>query len=355
MIATLASVGTHVWLSVLIKAFAYAATLVASGSVLALVGLRELTVDGQSSLRSLAAIAALAAALLSVLRVPVRASFLVGGSLDGAVDPMMLGMVADSPLGASVVVRLVGLALILTILLPVPGAKWVALAGATITCASFALRGHALGDPRLLLGTLVTVHILGLAFWIGGFAPLARAARCENAKKAGAVAHEFGTRALWVVGALVAAGAATLILLDAATPAALASPYGQAFVVKLALFAGALGFAALNKMWLTPDLLSAMPGAARRLRRSIGLEGAVIATILLTTAALTTATSPPAERVHTAPEKSSTVQVGIPGNPDRQHKGRRHAADAGHRRTELPLALDRPGGGRETHETGEAK
>ena len=312
MISALASADAHIWLSILVKTMAYATTLVAAGSVLGLLGLRELTEDGRSSLRRTAVIAALAAAALSVLRVPVRASFLMGGSFDGAIDPMMLGIVAQSPLGASVIVRLAGLALIFAILVPMRAARWVALAGAIVTCASFALRGHALGDPRLLLGVLVTVHILGIAFWLGAFAPLSRAARRETPATAGALAHEFGMKALWIVATLVAAGAVILILLGAATPDALATPYGEAFLVKLVLFAGVLGLAAMNKVRLTSDLKTAAPGAARRLLASIRMESALIAAILATTAALTTVTSPPSDHTRLAPQDGvSLMRTGL--------------------------------------------
>jgi putative copper resistance protein D len=309
MIDALASADTTVWLSVLVKTLAYAATLAAAGSVMVSATLGELSEDGHGSLRRMAVIGALTAAILSVLRVPVRASFLMGGSLDGAVDPMMLGIVAESPLGASVIVRLIGLALILAIALPICGARWIALIGAFVACASFALRGHALGDPRMLLGALVTVHLAGLAFWLGAFAPLSRATRRETPAKAGALAHEFGTKALWVVAALVAAGGITLELLGAATPQAVSSPYGQAFLIKLVLFAGVLGLAALNKVRLTPDLQSAVPGATERLRRSIFVESALVLAILATTAALTTVTSPPSEQTGSASQQTKAVQA----------------------------------------------
>ncbi|SDD86986.1 CopD family protein [Ruegeria marina] len=308
MIAALASADAVTWISILVKTLAYTATLVAAGSVMVMIWLRELTEDARGALRRIAVIGALAAAVLSVLRLPVRASFLMGGSIDGAFDPMMLGIVVDSPLGTSVAVRLIGLALILTILLPVRGARWIALAGALMTCTSFALRGHALGDPRLLLGALVTVHLAGLAFWLGAFAPLSRATRRESPAKAGALAYEFGTKAFWVVAALVAAGAVTLVLLVSATLEALSAPYGQAFLIKLALFVGVLGLAALNKVRLTPDLQAAVPGAAQRLRRSIAVESALVLAILATTAALTTVTSPPSEQTKSASPKPTSVQ-----------------------------------------------
>ncbi|MFC3613005.1 CopD family protein [Lutimaribacter marinistellae] len=311
MIAALASADAVIWIAILVKTLAYAATLIAAGSVLVLLWLRELTADARAALRRAAVLGAIAAALLSALRLPVRASFLMGGALDGAVDPMMLGIVAESPLGASLIVRLVGLALILSVLLPWRTARWLAAAGAILACASFAMRGHALGDPRLLLGALVTVHIAGLAFWIGSFAPLSRAARRETPEKAGALAHEFGTKALWVVALLVAAGILTLVLLGAATPDALFSPYGQAFLLKLALFAGVLALAALNKLRLTPDLFKAMPGAAQRMRRSIAVESVLVAAILATTAALTTLTSPPSEQAMGALPQMKAVQTAV--------------------------------------------
>lgn len=293
MLAALTSADAVTWLSICVKTLAYAATLSAIGSVLVLVALRELSEHGRAALRLTAVASVLAAALFSALRLPVRASFLMGGSWDGATDPMILGMVADSPLGTSVALRLVGLALMLAVFWRARAGLVLAVMGACIASASFALRGHALGEPQIILGPLITLHILCLAFWVGGFAPLARAARLDPPERAGALAHEFGRHALWAVGLVVLAGGITLALLGAATPSALSSPYGQMFAVKLVLFAGVLALAAVNKLTLTPALLAGTPGAGARLRRSIGVEAALVAGILVTTAALTTLSAPP--------------------------------------------------------------
>ncbi|MEL6747690.1 MAG: CopD family protein [Pseudomonadota bacterium] len=293
MLTALSSADAVTWLSIAVKALAYAATLSAVGSVLVLVALRELSDTGRAALRRSAALWALAAAVFSVLRLPVRASFLMGGTWDGATDPMILEMVADSPLGASMQLRLVGLALILLVLWRGKAGLVLALLGALLASASFALRGHTLSEPRLILGALITVHILCLAFWVGAFAPLARAARTGPPAHAGALAHEFGTRALWSVGLVVLAGAATLTLFGAAEPSALSSPYAQMFAIKLILFAGVLVLAGVNKLALTPALLASTPAAGTRLRRSIRIEAGLVASILVTTAALTTLTAPP--------------------------------------------------------------
>lgn len=293
MLAALTSADAVTWLSIGVKALAYAATLSAIGSVLVLLVMRELSEGGRAALRLTAVLSALAAAVFTTLRLPVRASFLMGGTLDGATDPMILGMVADSPLGTSAALRLLGLALILAVLWRARAGLVLALMGAGMASASFALRGHALSEPQLVLGALITLHILGLAFWVGAFAPLARAARLDAPAKAGALAHEFGRRALWAVGLLVLAGVITLGLLGAATPTALSSPYGQMFAVKLVLFLGVLALAAVNKLTLTPALLAAAPKSGARLRRSIRVEAGLVAGILVTTAALTTLSAPP--------------------------------------------------------------
>lgn len=293
MLAALSSADPITWIEILVKALAYAATMLAAGGVLVAFALASLSEDGRTALRRLTGVAALVAALFSAMRLPVRASFLMGGGWDGALDPAILALVADSPLGTSVAVRLVGLALILFVMMPARLGRWLALAGVLLVAVSFALRGHALSEPRLVLGGLITLHILGLSFWVGGLAPLARAGRQDTPTRAGALAQEFGTRALWIVGALIAAGVGMLALLDALTPKALSTLYGQMILVKLAVFAGLFGLAALNKLSLTPALMAARSGAGGRLRRSILAEAFLIGAILVTTATLTTLATPP--------------------------------------------------------------
>jgi putative copper resistance protein D len=312
MLAALASADAVTWLSIVVKALAYAATLSAVGAVLLIASLRELSEIGRASLRRTAALSAIAAAVFTALRLPVRASFLMGGSWDGALDSMILGMVAESPLGSSAALRLAGLALILCVIWRGRVGLRLALLGTVLASASFALRGHALGEPQMILGALITLHILCLAFWVGAFAPLVRSARSDTPAHTGALANEFGRHALWVVGLLVLAGGIALAFLGAATPSALSSPYGQMFAIKLVLFAGVLALAAVNKLSLTPALLASTPGARARLCRSIGVEAALVAGILVTTAALTTVSSPPSNgrseqaSLSTAEQKSAT-------------------------------------------------
>ena len=124
------------------------------------------------------------------------AIFLSGGSWSGALDPLLTRMVAQSPVGVSLTILIVGLALLSVFFIGRTTAKSAAVLGAVIICASFAFRGHVLAEPRLVLGALLTVHLLGLAFWIGAFAPLFRLARHGGAARAGTAADAFGRKAV---------------------------------------------------------------------------------------------------------------------------------------------------------------
>lgn len=294
MLNALASADVVTWLSIILKALVYATAFLAMGSVLNLLTLRSLPASEVPKLRQMSFVYAIGAALFSVLRVPLRASFLMGGTWQGATEPMMLTMVWESPLGSSIVLRLAGLALICMILVPARFGRPLAALGVIVVAASFVFRGHALEEPRLLLATLITLHVLGLAFWIGALAPLYRLSGANTDSVAGQVSHDFGRLAIWVVGGLSLAGGVTLWVLTASVLNALFTPYGQFFAIKIGVFLVIIAFAAWNKLRLTPALLRHEPGAGALLRRSIRMETALVALILLTTAILTTVSAPEA-------------------------------------------------------------
>ena len=145
------------------KALVYLASLIAAGSALSLAGFSTLDVDTMRMVRRLGLAGAFVAGLASVALVPMGAVYLAGGSWAGAFDPALASMVAESPIGESIVVRIAGLALIAALFVSRRTPGLVCVAGAGIVCASFALRGHVMAEPRVLLGVLVTAHLLGLA------------------------------------------------------------------------------------------------------------------------------------------------------------------------------------------------
>ena len=290
LLDVLGSTDELTFVSIFVKTLVYGTTLVAAGSALVIVSLDSIDTVTKRRLRWLAVGSAVLAALFSVSRILVRAAFLEGGTWAGAIDPVLVQLVIDSPLGTSVALRLAGLLLLLALVFSGRMPEWIAAAGAVVVCASFAFRGHALEDPRVLLGLLVSVHLLGLSFWIGALWPLHQLS--VRSARVGVVASEFGVKAVWVVGLLAVAGVVAFIILTDGTLAALGTAYGQFFGVKLLVFTFVLAFAAWNKFRLTPMLLAGDEQAGKGLRRSIRIESFLITAVLFVTAALTTLSSP---------------------------------------------------------------
>ena len=278
-------------LAIVAKATEYAAALLAMGGVLFTVSFRALASPEVLRLaRRMAAVAALIGLVLLAARFGVRAARISGMGWDGATDQMMLGFVWESPLGGASIWRGLGEAAILAVLLPGPG-LWIALGGMLAVGISYTQVGHTLGDPRGALATLLVLHLLAAAFWIGALAPLRRAA---TAPGGAALLHRFGTVAVGIVAGLVLAGTGLAWFLSGALSVLLGTAYGWALLAKVCFVAVLLGLAALNKLQLVPALAAGAAGAAVSLRRSIALEGVLIGLILIVTAAITTLTTPPA-------------------------------------------------------------
>jgi len=281
----LAEIDPLTWARIAVRAAAYAASLMAAGSALALVTLRWDPATARAT-RRLGGVAALVGLALAGGVVFGEALFLVGGDAAAAMDPFLLGVVMESPIGAQQTLRAGGLALVAALWLG-PAGRWPAAVGASAVAASFALAGHTVREPRLALAALVTLHAAGAAWWIGGFAPLRRAARRAPPGEAARAADAFGRAALGVVAALAAAGIGLLVLIAGSPLAALETGWGRLLALKLLAVAGLLGLAALNKLRLTPALAAGRSGAAGALRGSIAAEAALALAVLVLTAAMT--------------------------------------------------------------------
>ena len=286
----LAAIDGLALLAVAAKAAGYAAALLAMGGALFAAVFRHAADAGVLRLaHRVAAGAALVGLAVLAARFGIRAARISGMGWEAATDPTMLGFVWHSPLGAAAIWRGLGEMAILAVLLPGAG-LWIAVGGAVAVAVSYAQVGHALGDPRAALATLLVLHLLAAAFWVGALAPLRRAGRGAGGA---ALLHRFGTIALGAVVALVLAGAALAWLLSGSLAALLGTAYGWTLLGKVAVVSALLGLAALNKLRLVPALAAGDPSAPLALRRSIAIEGMAVALILLATAALTTLTTPP--------------------------------------------------------------
>lgn len=164
---------------------------------------------------------------------------------------------------------------------------------------AFAVSGHA-AAKSILLAVLMALHVGAAAWWVGGLWLLLSAGRILAATEFASLVARFSTQALWVIGALVAAGGLTAAwLLEFSFDPA--RDYDRGLALKVGLAVALLAAAVYNKFVLTLGLahtLSAHPA----LRRSIIGEMSLIACILAATASLTTFTSP-----HHAPPAATEV------------------------------------------------
>lgn len=286
----LAPVDGAALLAVVVKAMGYGAALLAMGGVLfVFVFARRAAPDVVRVAQRLAVAAALIGLVILAARFGIRAARISGMGVDGALDPVMLGFVWDSPLGTAAVWRGTGELAILALLVPRWG-RWIALAGCCAVAVSYTQVGHSLGAPRGALAGLVGVHLLAAALWVGALMPLRRAASTPHGAD---LLHNFGTVAAYGVAVLVVAGVALAWLLSGSLSALFGTAYGAGLLLKVAGVSVLLGFAALNKLRLVPALRAGTAGAGPALKRSILAEAVAVAVILLATAALTVLTTPP--------------------------------------------------------------
>ena len=272
--------------SILAKSLAYWTTLLAAGSALNLLWLRETAPQTISLLQWFGPTCTVFAIFLNFSLIPLQASYLMG-EWSAIQDPMMLQFAWESPLGDSLLLRGLGLLLILAAIRPEKLSLGISTLGCGLVALSFAFQGHTLSEPRWLLVALITVHLLGLIFWIGGFTPLAWLAKRQD-NSTGLAARQFGKISIWNVPLLAIVGVFLLLLLSEGDWKIIWSAYGQLFALKFLGFMGLLGLAAMNKLFLTPALLRSEERAFVLLRLSLVLEMTVVAVILLLTASFTT-------------------------------------------------------------------
>jgi putative copper resistance protein D len=269
------------------KALLYGAALGGAGAVL---WAAFLAPAEDRRIRPLVAAAALIGLALVGLRLGLRGAGLTG-DWDGFTDVDMIGLLLETPVAAVAGWRAAGFGLLaLWALVPrlghAPG-----LAGAAALVWSFTVVGHVSQLPRDWAVTTL-VHLGMVALWIGALWPLRRLALAGD-PAAGPAAERFGRVAAWAVGALMVAGLALGWRLLGGLAPLVSTAYGWTLLAKLAVVAGLLGLAALNKLRLSPALAAGDPTAGRRLARSIEWEVAAVAAILTLTAVLTIATALP--------------------------------------------------------------
>lgn len=218
-----------------------------------------------------------------VLALSALASFLLqgpyaaGSGLGSIADPTLLRATLNSLAGEAMLVR-AGLALVLFAMLDsawrtarapaLPVAVGAGLVGIVLS-VTFALVGHAAAGPGSGLAIVVTtVHVAGMAVWLGGltglFAVLLRPATSPT--EVTAALPVFSRLAFGAMVALVVTGTLQSVREVESPEALFSTGYGRLLLVKLALVVVILGAAGISRVWVQQHLGAsrARPGALRR-------------------------------------------------------------------------------------------
>jgi copper resistance protein D len=268
-------------LAVILRALVYVGATGAAGGVLFSLSFPQAAWHVERSLRRQILLACWLLILLEPLRYIAFQLAVAEGDWAVAFAPGMRWMALQTAIGQASAARLIAATVLLATRLRWPG---ISLAAAVVMVASFALEGHTVSNGnRLLLAALLLIHFAAICWWLGAFYPLLALTRQAPPDVVAGTARAFGRQAAWIVGALLVAGVALLVVLCDGE-LRLDSAYQQRFAIKLALVAGLLSLAAWNKFRLTPLLDASYALGAAKLRRSIRCEMAVALVILAATA-----------------------------------------------------------------------
>lgn len=269
--------------------------------------------------RSIAA-AWIAAVVTTAAALALQAVYSTGRPLGDVLRWSVVGDVFDTRFGRAWLARLLLLAaaaplLAVTVradahrrrLLAVP----LAVIGAAVLVTP-GIAGHPGADHPAAVAVLTdTLHLAAISFWLGGLAlltVLVLRARAEDNDPTDVV-RRFSRAALVAVGVILATGLFQGWRQSRSVDAVTDTTYGRLLLIKLALFAGMVGLAALSRSWVRRRTLTPAanvgPGAAAasrpslmQLRRAVGGEALIAIVVLAVTALL----------VNTVPARSALAQ-----------------------------------------------
>jgi putative copper resistance protein D len=235
--------------------------------------------------RSLLTGTTLLGAVLSVAGMVLLASAMSGETDSAALRPHMEMMVRETDVGLALTVRIVALVIAGIAMLLHRRAPGVSLLVATLAggaaLASLAWSGHGAMDEGIWHFTADILHLLAGGAWLGAlvaFAWMSRTDALQTEDRIRLLAHavtRFESIGAVIVVVIAVSGVVNYLFI--AGPKLFLNTYGVLLFVKVALFAGMLVLAALNRFHLGPTLERSLRDgqyrvAANALRRSVMVE-----------------------------------------------------------------------------------
>lgn len=216
---------------------------------------------------------ALTGLLLSALSIAAMTASMAGVALVDVDQASIGAMISETPMGMAWSVRMGALALLPTSLIfmrqPVVSASLGAVALGSLAWTGHGAAGEGNAGTLQLIGDLI--HLIAAGAWFGAIVGLGFMVWGSADTAATHLALlRFASVGTVIVAAVVGSGLVNgLYVVGWSNIGSLpATLYGQLLLIKLALFGAMLGFAAMNRFWLTPALGSA-PGQADSTRRAL--------------------------------------------------------------------------------------
>ncbi|MDX2137760.1 MAG: copper resistance protein CopC [Chloroflexota bacterium] len=203
---------------------------------------------------------------------------------------------------------------------------WVAFFISGVLLLIHSLFSHASAVEDSVIAIVVHwLHSFVTALWLGGLAAFAGvlvASRSDNTLPVGSVSRltaAFSNYARVLVAALVISGSYAAWLHIGSLEALFTTNYGMALLLKLILFMPLLVIAAINLVWTQRRLVAGDEVWVSRLRGLIGVEIALLCTILLLVGMMTAgnparATQALRSVVYTIPETEPYFGMEMSGN-----------------------------------------
>ena len=226
---------------------------------------------------------------ISILSIPGNMS----GDLIGIIDINMVNLSIDTlALKASL---LLFIGFILIYFLPT-NFKKIFFIGNTlaifIILFSFIVIGHST-KGGVLTQSLVTIHLIGLSYWIGSLLPLKKMCNIADFKELKTITHSFGNYAVFYILALLIAGSIFSFILISDISNLFNTIYGNVLMIKILFAMLLISLGALNKLFLVPRLDINNATTIIKLKRSINVEMIIVLIIFFLTSLLTTSLTLP--------------------------------------------------------------